>query len=63
MLSSNTHTGLRQIGHDTLSHTFPAEIIENTLSRYATIGAEHESAAFRLGGISFGYISHHYSDA
>ena len=46
MFALNAHTELRQIGHDTLPYTFPAEIIQDAPSRDTTIGAKHESSMF-----------------
>jgi hypothetical protein len=49
----NAHTELRQIGHDTLSNKFTAEIIQDTPCWYTTIGAKHESSMFWFRGGRF----------
>jgi hypothetical protein len=56
----NAHTELRQIGRDTLSYIFPAEIIQDAPSRYTTIGAKHESSMFWFGGGRFWCDGHQY---
>jgi hypothetical protein len=60
MVTLDPHPQLRQIGHDTLPDTFPTEIMENKPGRYATIGTEHKSSAFRLGETRLRCYGHHY---
>src|SRR5262249_26605185 len=59
MVTLDTHPRLRQICHNTLSHTFSTEIIKNKPGRYASIGTEHKCSAFRFGEPRVWYCSHY----